>query len=184
MAYAGQIQFFTKEQVLAGTSTTGVPTVSGTDISFLSSDNSINSTSTNFVTSGYAAGMLITITSSGANNGRQYVIQSVAPKKMIVIDGSVLPESAGGSITLSHGYVLYANQGQTDAKISERSWICTVCNQSFPERLIRKFRGKYYCVPNGDYKDIASILKTERARRYKPEGIGRERIVPPIIEGS
>ena len=81
------------------------------------------------------------------------------------------------------GYGLLANQGQTDAKLGERSWICTICNQAFPESKIRKFRGKYYCIPNGDYKDIASILLTERARRYKPAGIGTERIVLPIVKG-
>ena len=81
------------------------------------------------------------------------------------------------------GYGLLANQGQTDAKLGERSWICTICNQAFPESKVRKFRGKIYCIPNGDYKDIASILLTERARRYKPEGIGKERIVLPIIRG-
>jgi len=82
------------------------------------------------------------------------------------------------------GYGLLANQGNPpDAALGERSWICTVCNQAFPESKIRKFRGKYYCIPNGDYKDIASILLQERARRYKPAGIGTERIVPPIIKG-
>ena len=81
------------------------------------------------------------------------------------------------------GYSLLANQGQTDAKLGERSWICTICAQAFPESKIRKFRGKYYCIPNGDYKDIAAILKLERARRYKPAGIGTERIIPPIIKG-
>jgi len=82
------------------------------------------------------------------------------------------------------GYGLLANQGNSpEAKVGERCWICTVCNQAFPESKIRKFRGKYYCIPNGDYKDIAAILKLERARRYKPDGIGRERIVLPIIRG-
>ena len=82
------------------------------------------------------------------------------------------------------GYVLRANQGNTTgAKLGERSWICTICAQAFPEHLIRKFRGKYYCIPNGDFKDISAILKLERARRYKPAGLGTERIVPPIIKG-
>jgi hypothetical protein len=82
------------------------------------------------------------------------------------------------------GYGLLANQGNCpDAALGERSWICTVCNQAFPESKIRKFRGKYYCIPNGDYKDIASILRMERSRRYKPAGIGTERVVPPIIKG-
>ncbi len=82
------------------------------------------------------------------------------------------------------GYVLVANQGNPpDARLGERSWICTICNQPFPESKIRKFRGKYYCIPNGDYRDIAAILKLEAARRYKPEGLGKERVVPPIIRG-
>ena len=82
------------------------------------------------------------------------------------------------------GYGLLANQGNcADAKLDERSWICTICNQAFPESKVRKFRGKIYCIPNGDYKDIGSILRMERARRYKPDGLGSERIVPPIIRG-
>ena len=82
------------------------------------------------------------------------------------------------------GYVLEANQGNSsDAKLGERSWICTVCNQSFPEGKMREFRGKWYCIPNGDFKDIRSILKQEAARRYRPGGYGRETIVPPIIRG-
>jgi hypothetical protein len=82
------------------------------------------------------------------------------------------------------GYGLLANQGNVpDAALGERSWICTICNQAFAESKVRKFRGKIYCIPNGDYKDIAAILKLERARRYKPDGLGTERIVPPIIRG-
>ena len=82
------------------------------------------------------------------------------------------------------GYGLLANQGNCpDAKVGERSWICTICAQAFPESKIRKFRGKYYCIPNGDFKDIASILLAERAKRYKPDGIGKERFVLPIIKG-
>jgi hypothetical protein len=82
------------------------------------------------------------------------------------------------------GYGLLANQGNSpDAQVGERTWICTICNQAFPESKIRLFRGKYYCIPNGDYKDIGSILKQERARRYKPDKLGTERIVPPIIRG-
>lgn len=82
------------------------------------------------------------------------------------------------------GYVLEANQGNpTGSQLGERCWICVVCNQSFPESKMRTFRGKWYCTPNGDFKDIASILKMERARRYKPAGLGSERVVPPIIKG-
>lgn len=183
MAQSGQIQFYTKEQVLAGTPTTGVPSITATDLFFLTRDNSINSTSTNFVIAGFAAGMQIVVSGSAGNN-QQFVISSVSPAKMLLIDGTVNPENAGASVTLSGAYVLLVNQGNVpDAKLGERSWICTVCNQSFPASKIRQFRGKYYCIPNGDYKDIASILKTESARRYKPAGLGTERIIPPIIRG-
>ncbi len=90
----------------------------------------------------------------------------------------------GFSTLIQSGYGLLANQGNPpDSKLGERSWICTVCNQPFPESQIRRFRGKYYCIPNGDYKDIASILKTERARRYKPALLGTERVIPPIVRG-
>ena len=183
MAQSGQVQFFVKEQVLAGTPTTGVPTVTATDLSFKTADNSINSTVTNFKTTGFAAGMQIVVKGS-AGNDDQYVIKSVVAAKMILIDGAVTPENAGASITLSPAYVLLVNQGNSpDAHMDERSFICTVCAQAFPEGKIRKFRGKYYCIPNGDYRDIASILKVERAKRWKPLGIGSERIVPPIIKG-
>ena len=183
MSQSGQVQFFTKEQVLSGGAISGVPSLTATDISFDPSDNSINSTSSDFLTTGFVSGMLVVISGSSGNN-LQFVIQEALAHKLKVIDGSVTPEVAGASITIGPSYVLLANQGNTpDAKLDERSWICTVCNQSFPESKIRKFRGKYYCIPNGDYKDIGAILKLERARRYKPDGIGRERIVPPIIKG-
>lgn len=82
------------------------------------------------------------------------------------------------------GYVLAANQGNPpDSRMGERCYICTVCNQAFPESKMRYFRGKWYCIPNDDYKDIASILKLEWARGYKPANLGTERIVPPIIKG-
>ena len=169
--------------MLAGTPTTGVPTITGSDLSFLTSDNSINSVSTNFVTSGYAAGMQIVITGSAKNN-IQFVLKTVTANKMTLIDGTVNPEAAGASVTLAGAYVLLANQGNSpDAKLGERSWICTICAQSFPESKIRKFRGKYYCIPNGDYKDMASQLKLEASRRYKPAGLGSERIVLPIVKG-
>jgi hypothetical protein len=84
----------------------------------------------------------------------------------------------------SGGYALLANQGNPPgAQLGERCYICTICNIAFPESKMRLFRGRYYCVPNDDYKDIASILKVEWARGYKPQGLGTERIIPPIIRG-
>jgi hypothetical protein len=86
----------------------------------------------------------------------------------------------------SGGYVLEANQGNSpEPSLGERSYICTICNQVFPEGKMMYFRGKWYCVPNGDYKDIASTLKVEWARGYRPAGMGTndDRVVPPIIKG-
>ena len=178
----GQVQYYTREQVTgAGAS---VPVLSSvTDISFQSQDNSINSVSSNFLTTGYLAGMYIAVSGSQRND-RQFLIASVTATKLLVIDASVAPESAGNSITIGPATVLRANQGNVkDAPRFVRSYICTICNQSFPETKMQYFRGKWYCYPNGDYKDIASILKVEWARGYKPAGLGEERIIPPIIKG-
>jgi hypothetical protein len=179
----GQIQYYTREQV-TGASGASVPSLSGlTDISFLSSDNSINSTSTNFKTSGYEAGMLIAISGS-LQNDKNFLIFNVTANKLKVVESSVAPEAAGHTIAISAATVLRANQGNvSNVKKFERAFICTICNQSFGESQMRYFRGRWYCLPNGDYKDIASILKREWAAGYKPAGLGTERIVPPIIKG-
>jgi hypothetical protein len=179
----GQVQYYTREQV-TGASGASVPSLSGlTDISFSSSDNSINSISTNFVSSGFKSGQLIVISGSSRNNNN-FLIINVYANKMLVQESSVAPEVAGSSISISGTSILQANQGNVkESKLGERSYICAICNQPFPESRMQYFRGKWYCIPNGDYKDIASILKVEWARGYKPAELGTERIVPPIIKG-
>jgi hypothetical protein len=179
----GQIQYYTREQV-TGVSGAPVPSLSGlTDISFAATDNSINSSTTDFVAAGFASGQLIAIAGS-AQNDKNFLIASVSQYKMLVIDASVAPEAAGATIAISGASVLRANQGNVSAaERFERCYICAVCNQSFPESRMQYFRGKWYCFQNGDYKDVASILKVEWARGYKPSGLGTERIVPPIIKG-
>lgn len=164
--------------------TTGVPSVSGSDISFESSDNSIRSVSTNFRMAGYLAGMQIAVSGSDRNNVIG-LIKEVSNYKLIMIDCMIAPESAGETISIAPNYVLRANQGNSrEANLGERCYICTVCNQSFPERLMREFRGKYYCIPNDDYKDIAAIIKKEVAAGYIPARLGTDdRVVPPIIKG-
>jgi hypothetical protein len=180
----GQVQYFTREQVTAALSNAAVPSLSGlTDISFNSADNSINSLTTDFVAAGYASGMLIMISGSVQNNNN-FLVWSVTSNKMIVEESSVAPEIAGATIAIAGTSILRANQGNVrEAKLGERCYICTICNQSFPESKMQYFRGRWYCIPNGDFKDIASILKVEWARGYKPSGLGEERIVPPIIKG-
>jgi hypothetical protein len=180
----GQVQYYTREQVLSGSSTSGVPSLSATDISFVSQDNSIRSVSTNFVTALYAAGMQIAITGSALNN-IVGLIKEVYANKLIMIDCVIAPESAGASISIAPNYILAANVGNSDRQLNfERCYICCICNQSFPERLMRLFRGRYYCVPNDDYKDIASILKREAAAGYRPAGLGvNDKVIPPIIKG-
>ena len=181
----GQIQFYTREQV-TGASGASVPSLSGlTDISFQSSDNSINSTSTNFKTSGFEAGQLITISGSLQNNNN-FLILNVTANKMKVAESSVAPEVAGQTIAIAGTSLLLASEGNpVGGALGERAYICTICDQAFPESKMRYFRGKWYCTPNGDYKDIASILKVEWARGYRPAGLGNNeaRVVPPIIKG-
>jgi len=182
----GQVQYYTREQVLGSSSLASVPVVSNaTDISFDSRDNSINSVTTDFLALLYAPGMLLVITGSVRNN-KTLLIKTVTQRKMIVMEDSIAPESAGSSVSINGATVLRANQGNIDGpKLGERQYICTVCNQAFPESKMQYFRGKWYCQPNGDYKDIASILKVEWARGYRPAGFGTndDRVVPPIIKG-
>ncbi|MFA5335692.1 MAG: hypothetical protein WC324_02105 [Candidatus Omnitrophota bacterium] len=162
--------------------TFGVPSLTASDIRFDSSDNSIRSTGT--ILSGYLAGMQVAISGSERNNVIG-VIKEVSRNKLIMMDCVIVPESAGASISIAPNYILRANQGNSrEANLGERCYICCVCNQSFPERLMREFRGKYYCIPNDDYKDIASIIKRETAAGYRPSGLGTDdRVVPPIIKG-
>jgi hypothetical protein len=159
-----------------------VPALTGlTDISFESSDNSINSTSTDL--SVYAPGQLITISGSVQNNNN-FLIISASARKLKVQESSVSPEAAGATIAITGTSLLLASEGNpTGNALGERAYICCICDQAFPESKMQYFRGKWYCHPNGDYKDIASILKIEWARGYKPAGLGTERIIPPIIKG-
>ena len=180
----GQIQYFTREQV-TGAAASVPALVSASDIFFLSSDNSINSVTTNFVALGYLSGMLIAISGSKQNNNNFLIIQ-VTADKLYVEESSVSPENDAATypVSISGTAILRANQGNvSDARNFERSYICTICNQSFPESKMQYFRGRWYCHPNGDYKDIASILKREWSSGYKPAELGTERIVPPIIRG-
>ena len=184
----GQVQYYTREQVLGTSGLASVPVLSGlTDVFFLSSDNSINSSSTNFLTSGYASGMLIAITGSLQNNSN-FLVKSVTANKMLVMESSVAPENDAASypVGIAGTKILSANQGNKHGpKLGERQYICRICNHAFPEHLMQYFRGGWYCIPNDDYKDIASILKVEWARGYRPAGFGtnNDKVVPPIIKG-
>jgi hypothetical protein len=180
----GQVQYYVREQVLSGTGTSGVPSFSGTDISFVSVDNSIRSVSTSFIAAGLVAGMQIAISGSTRNNVIG-VAKEVYANKVIMTDCVIAPESAGATVAIAPNYILCANEGNSDRQIRfERNYICCICDQSFPERLMRYFRGRWYCIPNDDYKDIASILKREYAAGYRPAGLGvNDKVIPPIIKG-
>ena len=182
----GQVQYYTRENVSAALSYIAVPVLSGlTDIVFRADDNSINSTTTDFLASGFASGQLITILGSKQNN-KNLLIMSATKGKLIVAEDSISPENDASTypVSIAPTKILRANQGNVGTiNKYERQYICTICNQPFPEDKMQYFRGKWYCIPNGDYKDISSILMVEWARGYKPEGIGTERIVPPIIKG-
>lgn len=39
--------------------------------------------------------------------------------------------------------------------------MCDVCRHWFPKEKFRKFRGKWYCIPNECYLDIHDILRKE-----------------------
>jgi len=180
----GQVQFYFREQVRADFSITGIPTVSASDISFSTEDNSIRSTLTNFVLLGYEPQMQIVISGSAYNNVIG-VIKEAYPHKLIMFDCVIALEAAGASITIAPNYILRANVGNPrEASLGERCYICDICRDAFPKHLVREFRGKYYCIPNGDYKDIASILRREYAAGYRPKNLGTDdRVVPPIIKG-
>lgn len=81
---------------------TGQFSVTGTDISFAASDDSINATSTDL--SIFKAGRKITITGSTSNNGT-YTVSSVTSTKVIV-SSALTDESAGASITATQPTML------------------------------------------------------------------------------
>jgi len=71
--------------------------VSGTDISFASADNSINSTGTDFTDAKFAIGHAVNVSGSGSNDGI-FTINSIAANKL-TIAATVTNESAGAVIT-------------------------------------------------------------------------------------
>jgi hypothetical protein len=71
-----------------------------TDISFASSDNSINTVAGNFVTAGFVVGQTATITGSATNNLTTAVIKTVIANKIVLINARLVNESAGASDTV------------------------------------------------------------------------------------
>lgn len=88
------------EACLMGTWANGVD-IAATDISVIASDNSYNSTTTNFVTDGVVVGDVLTVagfTTSG-NNGAA-TVATVAANKITVTGLTLGDEAAGDSITM------------------------------------------------------------------------------------
>lgn len=46
---------------------------------------------------------------------------------------------------------------------------CTVCQHEFRESDLVRFRGLWYCKPNGHHRDIQSMLLVERSDAFIPD---------------
>jgi len=71
-----------------------------TDISFASTDNSINTVAGNLITAGFIVGQITTISGSVNNNLTGGVIETVAANKITLINVKLVNESAGASDTI------------------------------------------------------------------------------------
>lgn len=91
---------------------------------------------------------------------------SAGDKRILWVERSV--RDADG--TLSVRSVQEPSDGNVEGLVGERSYRCVVCGFAYKESDVRLFRGKPYCVPNGCYKDISSILLEENAHRARPSG--------------
>lgn len=59
------------------------------------------------------------------------------------------------------------SDGNVGGRIGQRSYRCVICGFAYKERDTVIFRGKPYGKPCGCYKDIQSILLSERANRQR-----------------
>jgi hypothetical protein len=39
---------------------------------------------------------------------------------------------------------------------------CPICGYAYPKSEMKKYKGKWYCVQNGCYKDIADMIRKRR----------------------
>jgi hypothetical protein len=59
------------------------------------------------------------------------------------------------------------SDGNVGGRIGQRSYRCVICGFAYKEKDTVIFRGKPYGKPCGCYKDIQSILLSERANRQR-----------------
>ena len=65
------------------------------------------------------------------------------------------------------GRIITSPVDGTDSSTQRGKWErCVQCGLSFPRIKMRVFRGAWYGVPCGDYKDIKSIIRNELASRH------------------
>ena len=60
-----------------------------------------------------------------------------------------------------------ASDGIPPGQTFEGSRRCAQCGFLYKYHDLKYFRGRYYGIPCGDYKDIASILRREMAERQR-----------------
>lgn len=58
--------------------------------------------------------------------------------------------------------VSVVNVGNTDARIGEKSYICSRCGLGFKESDIRWYEGQPFGIPCGCHKDIPSLIRRKR----------------------
>lgn len=80
-------------------------------ITFLSTDNSVNTSAANFLTAGFSSGQLVQITGSVTNNVLGIIV-SVTPTKMILTQCTIVNESDSNNITINVTALSFTGNGQ------------------------------------------------------------------------
>jgi hypothetical protein len=79
----------------------GTTTYNRSDISFSSTDNSINTAAGNFIVAGFALGQFIGVSGSASNNFTGGLIASITATKIIISQVTLVTEGSGASDTLT-----------------------------------------------------------------------------------
>lgn len=77
----------------------------------------------------------------------------------------VVVRNAEGELETKTFYM--PSDGNTEGRVGERSYRCSICGLAFKAGDVTHFRGKVYGVPCGDYKDINSILRSEASKTQR-----------------
>lgn len=88
------------------------------------------------------------------------------------IESESVPEpheikDAGRIIGELPGTIDVASDGIPPGQTFEGSRRCAQCGFLYKYHDLKWFRGRYYGIPCGDYRDIASILRREMAERQR-----------------